>query len=202
MICSYDNYCVCHNSNHLSRESTLPINKMGMCRTLKFSLDLFVSLSLAAYGSAYFTDTNKLMNDLADIPLVEGRSLISDELCDDFIDVYKSIPKRTWDKFDGKSEPLDAIGKFVKNCLRRHALEKKIIEEKRSFGSFGIDSESKKVEIPYPGVPRDIDVEIPWVDKSEDLINERGDNDFDDDFDWNGFENSEQQSDENERGWK
>lgn len=193
-----------HNYHNLSRESTIPTHKIGICRTLKFGLDVFVSLSLAAYGSAYFTDTNKLMNDLADIPLVEGRSLISDELCDDFIDIYKSIPKRTWDKYDGKSEPLDAIGKFVRNCLRRHALEKKIIEEKRSFGSFGIDSESKQVEIPYP-VPRDMDVEVPWVDKSEDLKNERDDNDFDDEFDWNGFENSEQQSDskdENERGWK
>jgi hypothetical protein len=145
-------------------------------RTLKFGLDVFVSMSLAAYGCAYYTDRAKLMKDLSDIPLVEGRSLVSEELCDDFVDVYKSIPKKVWDKYDGQSEPLDAIGQFVKNCLRRKAMEKELLAERGQSGSssFDIDvDKSKHVEIPSPGVPRDLDVEIRWIDKSTDLESER-----------------------------
>jgi len=139
-------------------------------RTVKFGLDVFLSLSLAAYGSAYFTDRGKLMQDLSKVPLVEGRSLLSDELCTDFIDIYRSIPKKTWDKFNGKSEPLDAIGGFVKNCLRRRVAEKELLAQRRTFG---IASEDEHVEIPHPGVSRDIDVEIEWKDKSDDLTAER-----------------------------
>ncbi len=138
-------------------------------RTLKLGLDIFVSVSLATWGSLIFTDAKKLMDDLSDIPLVQGRSLISEELCDDFIDVYKAIPKKTWDKYDEKSVPLDAITNFVKNCLRRQIVEKEILDQKRAFGSFGIDANEKYVEIPSPGVPRDLDVEIPFTDKSEEL---------------------------------
>ncbi len=142
-----------------------------LLRAVRFSLEVFVSMYLGAWGSGLFPDNAKFVNDLSDIPLVEGRSIVSEELCTDLIDVYKAIPKKTWDKYDNKSVPLDAVSNFVKNCLRRQMVEKEILDEKRAFGSFGIDgsSEGKHVEIPSPGVPRDLDVEIPFTDKSEDL---------------------------------
>ena len=183
-------------------------------RTIKFGLDVFVSMSIAMYGSIYFTDKHKLMNDLSNIPLVEGRSLISDELCDDFIDVYKAIPKRIWDKYDGKSEPLDAISQFVKNCLRRKIVEKELLEEKKAFGSFGIDGDDDKhVDIPSPGVSNNIDVEIPWIDKSEDLTSERSvdEDDFDGnnssgsdfDFNWNADHGRDERSNGNDNNqWR
>jgi len=58
-----------------------------------------VSSSVAADSSAVFTDKAKLMNAMVEVPLVSVRSLIADELCDGFIDVYKGIPKKTWKKY-------------------------------------------------------------------------------------------------------
>ena len=175
-------------------------------RTVKFGLDAFVSVSLGMYGWMFFTNTEKQLNDFSEIPLVEGRSMISDELCDDFIDVYRAVPKRTWDKYDKGKTVI--IGQFVRNCLRRKAIEKEILDERCQFGSFGIDSDDKHVEIPHPGVPRDLAVNIQWVDKSEDLTTERDMNEFDDDdefqnlkFDWNN-EDSSEDSVGNDKDWK
>ena len=173
-------------------------------RTIKFSLDVLLSMSFGMFGTSYFLNWRKIMNELVDIPLVEGRSALSDETCNDFIDLYKSMPKRTWDKFDGESESLDAIGQYVRNCLKRREIEKKLLAERNEFGSFDISSEDH-IAIPSPGVPADIDVEIPWVDKSK-VLESENDNHFDDgsdevqiDFEWN--DNSEQ-PDENGKDWK
>lgn len=166
-------------------------------RTVKFSLDAFVSVSLGMYGWMYFTSTQKQLEDFSEIPLVEGRSMISDELCDDFVDAYRAVPKRTWDKYDHGRTVI--IGEFVKNCLRRKAVEKEILDERHQFESFGVDSDEKHVQIPHPGVPRDLAVNIQWVDKSEDLTTEMdmnefdGNNEFQNDFeyDWNDKDDSE-----------
>lgn len=165
-------------------------------RTLKFGLDLTVSLFMAAYGSLVFVDRKKLMDDMSKIPLVEGRSLVSDELCDEFVDVYRRIPKHTWDKYEGKSDALDAIGGFVKNCIRREIVEKKILEKRRGFGMDVVQEEEEEedsvkdekehgalmrhtqrpkrrhVTIPSPGVSPDIPVRIEWIDSQggEDVI--------------------------------
>jgi hypothetical protein len=159
-------------------------------RTIRLGLDLTLSTSVAAYGSALFTDKAKLMNEMASIPLVSGRSLIADELCDDFIDVYKGIPKKTWKKYEGKSEALDAISGFVMNCMKRKVVEKEILEQNQSFGITDEGSAEngkavKHVEIPTPGVSPDIIVEIQFGDKSEDLQVGR-ESEGDDDF--GGFE--------------
>jgi hypothetical protein len=178
-------------------------------RTLKLGLDLTVSLFIAAYGSLVFVDRKKLMDDMSKIPLVEGRSLVSDKLCDEFVDVYRRIPKKTWEKYQGKSDALDAIGGFVKNCLRREIVERKILEKRRGFGMhqegeddgtlmMGTNGNEPKrsqrwkrhVSIPSPGVSPDIPVRIEWIDnQSEDVIVGRerslvlGNNGVDDDGD-------------------
>ncbi len=184
-------------------------------RTFKFGLDIMLSVSAAMYGSVYFVDTKKLMREVSDIPLVSGRSAVSDELCDDFIDVYKAIPKKIWNKYDGRSESLDSISRFVKNCLRRQKVEKKIIEERQEFGSFGIDGDSEledvHVPIPAPGVSPDIEIEIPWADKSEDIKVGIDPTDFlegeqsfetEYDFDWDGEDTDADGRDNNDKEWK
>lgn len=144
-------------------------------RTFKLGLDLFVATSMGMYGSAIFTDKHKLMNDLANIPLVEGKSIVSEELCDDFIDVYRHIPKKTWDKYSGNSEPLDAITLFVRNCLKRRAVENQILQEKKSFSMFegndtdGLADFDSHPPIPSPGVSTEITIEIEFSDQSEDV---------------------------------
>jgi len=163
-------------------------------KTLKLGLDLALSLVISAYGSLLFVDRKKLMDDMSKIPLVEGRSLVSDELCDEFVNVYRIIPKQTWDKYQGKSDALDAIGGFVKNCIRREIVEKELLDKRRGFGIYqqvqddhdGTDDNDddgdgygekelkirkRHVNIPSPGVSPDIPVSIEWIDnKGEDVI--------------------------------
>ena len=138
-------------------------------RVFKLGLDLTVSVSLATYAASIFTDKKKIMKDMSQIPLVQGRSLVSDELCDDFIDVYRGIPKKVWKKYEGNSEPLDAITAFVMNCMKRSIVEGKIKEENRLFGSLEDQEAEEHVEIPSPGVDPSIPVEIEWGDKSVDM---------------------------------
>jgi len=177
-------------------------------RTIKFGLDVVGSVYMALFASAYFTNKKKLLNDMSQIPLVEGKSLLSDELCDDFIDVYRGIPKRTWEKYEGLElngegdgvEALTAIGIFVKNCLKRQAKENEILEEHRAFGIMEAESDTtdgavvrkdNHPAIPSPGVSPDTPFAIEWGDNSDDVTvgKERHRDDFDlDDFGEVGFD--------------
>jgi hypothetical protein len=165
-------------------------------RTFKLGLDLIVSVSVASWTTALFTDYTKMLKDAAKIPLVKGRSLISDELCDDFIDVYRGIPKKTWTKNEGKPA-IDAIGGFVMNCMRRQVAEKEIMEQNRSFGILD-EKDEKHAEIPSPGVSPDIHVEVQWGDKSLDLDVGRDPHEDEDFFDSDSFFDSSEE-DENDR---
>lgn len=194
------------NGMHNSTAEMIPLPGL-FYRTIKFGLDVVGSLYMALFASAYFTEKKKLLNDMSQIPLVEGKSpLLSDELCDDFIDVYRGIPKRTWEKYEvselngegGGVEALTAIGNFVKNCLKRQAKEKEILEERCAFGMMGMEadaeSESRKDQhptIPSPGVSLDTPFVIEWGDNSDDVLvgKERHRDDFDlDDFGEVGFD--------------
>lgn len=120
-------------------------------RTIKFGLDVFVSGMMALYMSAVWTDKKKLLNEAAEIPLVEGRSLISDELCGNFMKHYATIPQDTWRKHRGTSDALTAIESFVVNCQRRQMLEQSLRHE-RGLQPGG-SAQDYHPTIPSPGVP-------------------------------------------------
>jgi len=120
-------------------------------RGLKLCLDLFVSTTVALYSSAVFTDKKKLVGDVADLPLVEGRSLLADELCGDFSREYRAIPQEVWAKHRGETPILNAIEEFVINCKRREMFEKQIKAER----GIQVGGAGDHVIIPPPGVPRD-----------------------------------------------
>lgn len=125
-------------------------------RTIKFGLDIFVSGMMALYMSAVWTDKKKMLNEAAEIPLVEGRSLISDELCTNFMRHYATIPQDTWRKHRGTSDALTAIESFVVNCQRRQMLEQSLRHE---LGlQPGGSAQDYRPTIPSPGVPTDLDV--------------------------------------------
>ena len=112
-----------------------------------------------------------------------GRSAVSDVLCEDFVKVYTSIPKQTWDNYKGTSVEWDALGTFCQNCIRRQTLELDLRQQTSSFhGSFQEeeDGEDRHVEIPMPGVPKDLPIYIPWGDGSDAITvgKERQEDDF------------------------
>lgn len=125
-------------------------------RAVKLGLDLFVSGSIAVYSSVLFADKKKLLRDVSDVPLVEGRSLIADEFCTAFMAEYKTIPQETWSKYRGTSDVTDAIENFVLNCKRREAFEAQLRTERglKPGGS------GEHLPLPSPGVPRTLDVSV------------------------------------------
>jgi hypothetical protein len=150
-------------------------------------MDSFVSLSMAAYGSFYFMNTQDMIQSISKMPLVEGNSLVSELLCEDFIDLYQSIPHQKWENYTnlhrqletvtGKKTNLMMIQDFVYNCIKRRTYEKQLSVESSSITTTmeGMDEEEKgekvgswlgqsAVEIPYPGVPEDVEVVIDWKD--------------------------------------
>jgi len=194
-------------------------------KLFKLGLDSFVSLSMAAYGSFYFMDTQYMVQSISKLPLVPGKSLVSELLCDDFIILYQSIPKHKWEHYTtlheqiqhvtGKKTNLMLIQDFTRNCIKRQRYEEELKQSSLSLSSnigsssFSInvllhddmeqDKERSKnivvddeeeeeenedgkwlgssniVEIPFPGVPEDLDIVIEW---KHDLKSNHDDEDF------------------------
>ena len=153
-------------------------------RTVKFGLDIFVSGMMAMYISALWTDKKRLLNEAAEIPLLEGRSLISDELCTDFMKHYATIPQDTWRKHRGTSDSLTAIETFVVNCQKRQTFERRLRHE-RGLQPGG-DAQDYHPTIPSPGVPKDLDVILPDIGRDGDNSSE--DSDEEDSFQEDSFQ--------------
>lgn len=160
-------------------------------RGVRLMLDTFVSMSIGAYASIYFTDTTKMMEKFEKIPLVEGRSLLSEQLCHDFTKEFKSYGKQFWNsrhhamttdnsndnRGGGEGgEFRELIQGFVANCRRREIYEKDIRQEQ----GLGANDE---VIVPTPGVPQDIPVTLDDLISTKDFSdNEDGDDANGDDF--------------------
>ena len=148
-------------------------------RGVRLLLDSFVSLSIGAYASMFFTDTNKMMQKFSTIPLVEGRSLLSEQLCGDFTQEFRNYDRQIWNSRHpsltggdvSRSEDIegfrDLIQGFVANCQRREIYEKEIRAEQ------GLNAEDPVI-IPSPGVPQDISVTL------EDLLSTKESGDKED----------------------
>lgn len=131
-------------------------------------VDIFLSLIVGASAALFLTDDVKMKDDLARMPLVQGRSLISEELCFDFIKEHDKIPAQVWTSKEAiESSSMQAIRTFVHNCQKRESLVDYRQKELHVF-------DRKDAEkIPSPGVlehlSRFIDVseEQEYVDASE-----------------------------------
>ena len=121
-------------------------------------------LSAAMIGTVWMlaTDKHKLYDTASDIPLIEGRSDISDKLCSDFIAQYNSIRPEFWKEYT--DDGLSAIQEFVANCRKRQAFERRL---RRDSGMGPNDP----VSIPSGGVPRDFlddeEGEADWTNLEE-----------------------------------
>lgn len=116
---------------------------------LSIPIDIFLSLLVGASASLFLTDEVKMQNDLADIPLVKGRSLVSDELCTDFIKEYNNMPPQIWtSKNAAESTSMQAIKTFIENCNKRERL---VSDRQKNGMDF-----KEAAKIPSPGVPHHI----------------------------------------------
>jgi hypothetical protein len=125
-----------------------------------FTLDCTLSLMVSFVIAMSYTDVDKLRAELTELPLVEGRSLVSDALCGDIEaellaiqaeghPAYQRLRNFRKDRVDSPfGLYLEVITGFVENCQRRRAMEQRLRQES------GL-SPNDEVEIPPPGVPRD-----------------------------------------------
>lgn len=113
---------------------------------LTIPVDLALSLLIGCSVTLFLTEKQQLQRDMSTIPLVPGRSLVSDELCEDFISEYKRIPSEFWKEPHHNYPSLYAISDFVLNCQKREAYER-ILRRDRNV------SPADPVSIPRPGVP-------------------------------------------------
>ena len=179
-------------------------------RAARVGLDALLSLYVAAFVSSYATDPKKILDQVSEVPLVSGRSIISDELCDDFILEHGQFPTEFWQRLKNSSEDATtltqiciAMDNFVTNCKKRRIYEKELQDGRFSEGlqipdfyTNGIDTAEKSsegVNIPPPGVPRTIDVSSFVVSGSSHRNNTTADGSFSDESnakDENRFESN------------
>lgn len=141
-------------------------------RFFSFSLDAIVSFYVAVFVSV--RNPGEIMKSMADLPLLEGRSRVSDEFCPEFLHELQAIQK---DEALGQSDafrhpstpPLQALLKFCHNCRERAAYEQQLRQQ------LGLPPDAP-VSIPPPGVPNmgtssssdDADLLSGWKDDTED----------------------------------
>jgi hypothetical protein len=149
-------------------------------RSIWFVFDVTLSLMMAASTSMAYTDTDVIRQQIIEMPLIQGRSLTSDALCDAIVkELYKVQAEKdpAYERLhklnkDGTQTPasyyLEGIMKFSANCERRRFMEQRLRQER------GLSS-TEPVEIPSPGVARtgprlvkDID------DGQEKIVNDDG----------------------------
>ena len=129
-----------------------------------FSILFDAALSAAMAGTVWImtTDKEKVFKTASEIPLIQGKSDVSDALCDDFITHYETIRPDFWQNntnSDGE-RGLRAISDFVVNCKRRQALERRLRRE-AGLGPFD------PVSIPSGGVPSDFGDDYMTIDDGE-----------------------------------
>ena len=134
-------------------------------KLLSIPVDIFLSVMIGCSATVFLTDPDRLRDDLSALPLVRGRSLVSDDLCGDFVREFRKHPEELWrhGKIRETEPNIVAIHEFVLNCGRRRAWEKKRREERGM-------APSDPVIVPEPGVPNDIEPDLDLFERDLDGV--------------------------------
>lgn len=118
-----------------------PRSRNVVLRTIWFAFDSVLSLMMAASVSMAYTDTDKIRQQLLELPLLEGRSLTADALCDDIVKELQKVKAERNPAYErltkfnrmGEKTPasfyLEAIEEFCQNCQRRRFVEQRLRQE-------------------------------------------------------------------------
>lgn len=118
-----------------------PRSRNVVVRTIWFAFDSVLSLMMAASVSMAYTDTDHIRQQLVELPLLQGRSLTADTLCDDIVQELQKIKEEQnpayqrlskLNRLDQKTPAsfyLEAIEEFCQNCQRRRYVEQQLRQE-------------------------------------------------------------------------
>jgi hypothetical protein len=123
-------------------------NAQGFMSVAGGAIDL--SMGVLWGGLIWYSATpvKFVYDQAAQIPLLPGRSHISDALCTDTIRYYQESPKQLWIRY-GKNHDVEGWKKMIDSCRRRQKYE----EQMRKQMGYTVD---QPVEIPEPGIPKDL----------------------------------------------
>lgn len=131
--------------------------------------DFLLSALIGGSVSLFLSDLDQFKKDVAKIPLVKGRSLISDELCPSFVQQYNNVTSKDMDQLEKMDKEFL---EFISNCQKRHKVESFLKEKKRmkhlklGEGDFTIneddDSSEDGISIPY----HDVEMWLRILDKN------------------------------------
>jgi hypothetical protein len=115
-------------------------------KALHLTLDVVTSCAISILAMYQCFDLNKALPMLSRLPLMEGRSLVAEELCETIVNEMKKHPPEFW---DGVQHPrMKAIAQLGWNCQRRWAYEKFLLNE---AGNEPPNS-ALQIIVPPPGV--------------------------------------------------
>lgn len=129
-------------------------------RGFRLGLDIVFSTLVGLSASILLVDKDRMIKEASEIPLVQGRSLVSEQLCQDFSLEFQKYSRDSWDENhpalrhggidrSRKSDVTSLLEGFVANCKKRSIYEQKLRVE------WGL-RDDEPVVIPAPGVPKDI----------------------------------------------
>lgn len=177
---------VINNTNPFQQAANARQNKFPrpvgfLRRSIWFVFDSVLSLMIGANVSMLFTDKDAIRQQIVELPLVSGRSLTADTLCDEVVEELQKVREEkdpTFERLEKISkekmtEPttasfyMEGIVLFCQNCERRRYLESCIREES------GLEK-TVPVKIPSPGVPKDSPRLVTMNDGKENVVDQDG----------------------------
>lgn len=154
-------------SNPLFASSTnpnFPRSRSPIIRAIWFVFDTTLSLMMAANVSMQYTDLRRIRDDLVELPLAEGKSLVSEAFCESLTQELQKVQqenspayqrlvqqyqkRQSSDQFSNFSSSSDeainplalymeGITLFTQNCERRAFRQREIFQEQGGTGFAG-----------------------------------------------------------------
>jgi hypothetical protein len=87
-------------------------------------------------------------SQIASIPLVPGRSALSDALCSSWVEAYRDVPLSFWKEKSTDKREFNTIRLFAINCLQRQEYEKRLLRQRQPNAQE--DESTAEVHIPLP----------------------------------------------------
>mmetsp|Transcript_6407 Transcript_6407/g.9310 ORF Transcript_6407/g.9310 Transcript_6407/m.9310 type:complete len:260 (-) Transcript_6407:415-1194(-) len=138
------------------QSSTMDMFRKGAALVFEGSFGIWAGWR--GYNMTASLQSADLYDEVSKIPLCEGKSSISENLCPGWTELtYKKIPQSFWESIDDPEDDFAdkkfwaATRSFAENCLKRDLYAKEIRQNQNILSE-------EPVAVPAPGVPENIDI--------------------------------------------